>query len=147
MSNLVTSASRRSAALNPARKPATDWRSRLLACPTRYKVAVLVCLLLSAFGWLGFTSHQQSVEPVKLFAYKLTPRQLQECSQFISKLGVDHRPSPDGDNLLVPPEKRLTLLNQIGAEQLPNEDPAGKVNQMGLTPSRREALSLSLIHI
>lgn len=141
MSNLVTSASRRSAALNPARKPATDWRSRLLVCPTRYKVAVLVCLLLSAFGWLGFTSHQQSVEPVKLFAYKLTPRQLQECSQFISKLGVDHRPSPDGDNLLVPPEKRLTLLNQIGAEQLPNEDPAGKVNQMGLTPSRREALS------
>ena len=139
MSNLVTAASRRSAALNPARKPATDWRSRLMAVPTRYKLAAVVCMLLSVLGWLGFASHQQAVEPVKLFAYKLTPRQLQECSQFLSKLGVEHRPSPDGDNLLVPPEKRLTLLNQIGAEQLPNEDKESKV--MGLTPSRRELLS------
>ena len=139
MSNLVTSASRRSAALNPTRKPVSDWRSRLLAVPTRFKVATIACALLGLLGWLGFASHQQAVEPVKLFAYKLTPRQLQECSQFLSKLGVDHRPSPEGDNLLVPPEKRLSLLNQIGAEQLPNEDKEAKV--MGLTPSRRELLA------
>jgi len=141
VSNLVTSASRRSAALNPARKPPTDWRSRLIAVPTRYKVAALVCVLLSVLGWLGFASHQQATEPVKLFAYKLTPHQLQECSQYLSKLGVDHRPSPDGDNLLVPPEKRLSLLSQMGAEQLPHEDPSNKIISSGLTPSRREALA------
>lgn len=141
MSNLVTSASRRSAALTPARKPSSDWRSRLIACPTRYKVAVLVCVLVSGLAWLGITSHQQAVEPVKLFASKLTPRQLQECSQYLSKLRIDHHPNPDGDNLLVAPEKRLTLLNQMSAEQLPHDDPASKLNQMGLTPSRREALS------
>lgn len=141
MSNLVTSASRRSG-LNPAvRKPATDWRSRLIACPTRYKVGVVVCLLLGLLGWLGITSHQQAVEPVKLFASKITPRQLQECSQYLSKLGVDHHPSTDGENLMVAPEKRLTLLNQLGAENIPHEDPANKIISGGLTPSRREALA------
>lgn len=141
MSNLVTSASRRSAALHPARKPAADWRSRLLALPTRYKVAVLVSVLLAALGWLGLSKHQQSVEPVKLFASKLTPRQVQECSQYLSRLGIDHQPNPDGDNLMVAPEKRLPLLNQLSSEQIPHEDPAGKLNSMGLTPSRREALA------
>ncbi|MBX3166814.1 MAG: hypothetical protein KF760_05355 [Candidatus Eremiobacteraeota bacterium] len=140
MSNLVTSASRRSA-LNPARKPATDWRSRLIACPTRYKVGVVVALLLGVLGWLGFSSHQQAVEPVKLFASKITPRQLQECSQYLSKMGVDHRPSPEGDNLMVAPEKRLALLNQMGHENIPHDDPANKIVSSGLTPSRREALA------
>lgn len=140
MSNLVTSASRRSA-LTPARKPATDWRSRLIACPTRYKVGVVVCLLLGVLGWLGITSHQQAVEPVKLFASKITPRQLQECSQYLSKLGVEHHPSTDGENLMVAPEKRLTLLNQLGAENIPHDDPANKIISSGLTPSRREALA------
>lgn len=141
MSHLVTSASRRSAALQANRKPAADWRSRLTAVPMKYKVAVLVCVLLGAVGWLGFSKHQQAGEPVKLFASKLTPRQLQECSQYLSRMGIDHQPSPDGDNLLVAPEKRLPLLNQMSSEQLPHEDPASKMNSMGLTPSRREALA------
>ena len=141
MSNLVTAASRRSSALNPARKAAPDWRSRLAAFPTRYKVAVVVGVLLSLIGWLGLSSHQQAQEPVKLFSYKLTPRQLEECSQRLAKLGVDHRPSPEGENLLVAPEQRLALLNRLSLEQIPHEDPANKIVSGGLTPSRREALA------
>lgn len=140
MSNLVTSASRRSA-LTPARKPAADWRSRLVAFPTRYKVAVVVTVLLGLFGWLGFSSHQQAVEPVKLFASKITPRQLQECSQYLSKLGVDHHASSDGENVMVAPEKRLNLLNQMASENIPHDDPAAKIVSSALTPTRREALA------
>lgn len=141
MSNLVTAASRRSAALNPARKTPPDWRSRLAAFPTRYKVAVVVGVLLGVVGWFGISSHQHATEPVKLFSYKLTPRQLEECSQRLAKLGVEHRPSPEGENLLVAPEQRLALLGRLSFEQIPHEDPNNKLVSSGLTPSRREALA------
>ena len=50
MSHLVTSASRRSAALQANRKPTSDWRSRLTALPVKYKLAVLISVLLGAVG-------------------------------------------------------------------------------------------------
>lgn len=140
MSNLVTSASRRSATLSPARKPSpTDWRARLAAVPTRIKVASLVTILLAGLAWLGISQHQQALQPVKLFATGLTKRQLEECSTQLAKWGVANKPAPEGDNLLVAPELQMPLLNRLAMLQMPHPDPSQ--NQHNLTTPRRELLA------
>jgi len=141
LSNLITSASRRSATLNPTRKPAAaDWQGRLRAVPARIKVGAVVVVLLSGLGCLYYSHRQQAQLPSDLFAYTLTPRQLEECSQRLSKMGVEHRPNPDGNNLKVAPDKRMALLNQLSMEGLPHED-GSRLNSGPLPPSRREALA------
>ncbi|MFN8611123.1 MAG: flagellar M-ring protein FliF C-terminal domain-containing protein [Vulcanimicrobiota bacterium] len=140
MSNLVTSASRRSAALNPARKPGpTDWRARLAAVPMRIKVAAIVTVLLAGLAWLGISSHQQATQPVKLFATGLSKRQLEECSTQLAKWGVQNRPSPEGDNLLVAPNLQMAILNRLSMLQMPHPDPSQA--QSSFSVPRRELLA------
>jgi flagellar M-ring protein FliF len=140
MSNLVTSASRRSASLSPARKPnPTDWRARLAAVPTRVKVACLVAALLAAASWVAISQHQQAQQPVKLFATGLSKRQMEECSTQLAKWGVANKPAPEGDNLLVAPGLQMALLNRLAMLQMPHPDPSQA--QHSLTTPRRELLA------
>jgi flagellar M-ring protein FliF len=112
----------------------------LLGLSTRVKVGLVVGLCLSVLSWLYVAHRHKAQEPADLFAYALTPRQLEECSQRLSQLGVDHRPNTDGNNLKVTPEKRLALLNQLSMEGLPHEDNS-QLSQGPLPASRREALA------
>lgn len=140
MSNLVTSASRRSATLSPQRKPApADWRARLAGIPARVKIALTLGVLLAALAWLGISSHQQSQQPVKLFATGLSKRQMDECSTQLARWGIENRPSPEGDNLLVAPKIQMAVLNRLSMLQMPHADPSQSQNSF--TVPRRELLA------
>ncbi|MBS2037854.1 hypothetical protein JST97_22910 [bacterium] len=140
MSHLVTSASRRSATLSPSRKPAsTDWRARLLAVPTKIKLAALLGVLVVTLGWVGVSQHQKAQQPVKLFATGLTKRQMDECSTQLARWGIESRPSPEGDNLLVAPNLQMAVLNRLSMLQMPHVDPTQPQNTFSVP--RRELLA------
>jgi len=140
VSHSLSTGTRRSGAFQAIRKgPAQDWKGRLQSLPTRVKLAAVVTALVGGGAWWAFSRHQQAQVPSELFAYNLTPFQLQECSQWLSQKGVLHQPNAEGTNLKVAPEQRLALLNQLSLQGLPHADTT-PASSGPLPPSRREAL-------
>jgi flagellar M-ring protein FliF len=129
---------RRSFPQPPAKQKKSGLKDQLMGAPLKLKLALVVILLVAVTAALGIRHHQQSQENVALFAYPLTSLQLQECSQRLSQLGIEHQPNSEQTNLMVSPQRRLSLLSQLSLEGLPHEDSIKPSTPF--TASRREQL-------
>lgn len=135
----IHSATRRSTPMGAPRKPpsAVD-RLRALPRSARWGALLAVAGLAILATYLVSLGH--SAEKVNLFAYSLTPIQLQECSRRLGQLGIAHKPNSDNNNLMVDESQKMSLLGQLSLEGLPHDDPSARPNANPLTPTRREAL-------
>jgi flagellar M-ring protein FliF len=105
-------------------------------------VAALSCLGVYA----AFVAHLRTSAPVELFSHSLTPAQMAECSGSLTALGVEPRPNPDKNNLMVPPNRRLELLRHLSFQGLPHEDPtANSTTPFNSTQRQQLAQQQSLL--
>lgn len=116
-----TQSSRRLA--STIKRPDASWVARFQAVPLRWKLCTVGVLLVLIGLVAALRHHDLAGQPVELFAHPLTPVQMAECSGSLTALGVEPRPNPDKNNLMVLPERRLELLRHLSFQGLPHEDP------------------------
>ncbi len=129
-----------------AKRSNPPWLTRLGAIPWKWKLGVVI-ISLSLLGLCAaFAHHERRCTPVELFAHSLTPVQMAECSGSLTALGVEPRPNPDRNNLMVPPERRLELLRHLSFQGLPHEDPtANSTTPFNSTQRQQLAQQQSLL--
>lgn len=114
----------------------------------KVKILLFVVIGLAITGGLTYTVVSASNKPVDLYATKMTPLDVEECSKQLTALNIKHEVKITGDSITLHPSDLVRARNKLAEYGLPRHEVMTKAPESGMgtqTESQQRAMGQRIL--